>query len=138
MLLIVQQINFFETFKILFETEQIPLKNIVGMASDNASVMIRSNNSFFPRLKSEVPGVVLMNCICHSSAIIASKACAELPQSCESLIKSVATYISGSVKRCAMLSEFQNFFNVEKLKILKLSNTRWLVLHKCIIRLLDN
>lgn len=27
---------------------------------------------------------------------------------------------------------------MEKSKILKLSNTRWLVLHKCIVRLLDN
>jgi len=27
---------------------------------------------------------------------------------------------------------------VERNKILKLSNTRWLVLHKCIVRLLDN
>lgn len=50
------------------------------MASDNASVMIGCNNSFFSRLKAEVPGVVLLKCICHSSAIIAHKACDKLPQ----------------------------------------------------------
>lgn len=106
----------FQTFKSLFEKREISLQNIVGMASDNASVMIGHNNSFFSRLQSEVPSVVLMNCICHSSAIIASKACEELPQSCEQLIRGVSTYISGSAKRCAILGEFQNFFNVEKQK----------------------
>ena len=41
-------------------------------------------------------------------------------------------------KRCAILREFQEFFNVKKNKILKLSSTRWLVLHKCVVRLLEN
>ncbi|KYN38537.1 hypothetical protein ALC56_07084, partial [Trachymyrmex septentrionalis] len=48
----------------------------------------------------------------------------KLPQSCENLIRSVATYISGSAKRCAILGEFQDFFKVERNKILKLYNTR--------------
>ncbi|EZA49526.1 hypothetical protein X777_12264, partial [Ooceraea biroi] len=82
--------------------------------------------------------LVVLNCICHSSALIASKACDRLPPSCEQLIRRVATYISGSAKRCAILREFQNFFNVENHKILKLSNTRWLCLHKCVVRLLEN
>lgn len=44
------------------------------------------------RLKLEIPGLVALNCICHSSAIIASKACDKLPQSCENLIRGVASY----------------------------------------------
>lgn len=48
------------------------------------------------------------------------------------------SYISGSAKRSAILREFQEFFDVKKNKLLKLSNTRWLVLHKCVIRLLEN
>ncbi|XP_070170892.1 SCAN domain-containing protein 3-like [Polyergus mexicanus] len=128
----------YESFKEVLNKKQIPIKNIFGMASDNASVMIGCNNSFFSRLQSEIPGVVMLNCICHSSAIIASKACEKLPQSCESLIRGIATYISGSAKRCAILTEFQEFFNVEKNKILKLSNTRWLVLQHCVIRVLGN
>ncbi|KYM93750.1 hypothetical protein ALC62_15647 [Cyphomyrmex costatus] len=128
----------FKIFKEALEKKNIPLKNIVGMASDNASVMIGRKNSFFSHLQLEVPDVVLLNCICHSSAIVASKACEELPKSCENLIRGIATYVSGSAKRCAILKEFQDFFEVEKNKILKLSNTRWLVLHKCVTRILDN
>jgi len=128
----------FEAFKNLLQEKEIPIKNIVGMASDNASVMIGCNNSFMQRLKLEVPGLVMLNCICHSSALVASKACEKLPSACENLIRGVSTYISGSAKRCAILGEFQDFFNMERNKILKLSNTRWLVLEKCVIRILDN
>ncbi|KAL6419662.1 hypothetical protein ACFW04_013641 [Cataglyphis niger] len=109
----------FEKFKTILETKQIPLRNIVGMTSDNAFVMIGYNNSFFSHLKSEIPGLILINCII-------------LPQSCEHLIRGVATYTSGSAKRCAILGKFQDFFNVVRHKILKLSNTIWLVLHKCV------
>jgi len=128
----------FETFKNILEKNEIPITNIVRMASDNASVMIGCNNSFMQRLKLEVPGLITLNCICHSSALVASKACKTLPSSCENLIRGVSTYISGSAKRCAILVEFQDFFNVERKKLLKLSNTRWLVLQKCVVRLLDN
>lgn len=127
--------NIFETFKTFLNKKNIPLKNIVGMASDNASVMTGCNNSFFSRLKAEIPGVVLLNCICHSSAIVASKACEKLPKKCENLIRNVSNYVSGSAKRCATLGEFQEFFNVEKKKFLN-----WLIQDSLyyIIALLDS
>jgi len=59
----------------------------------------------------------LLKCVCHSSAIIASKACGKLPEICENLIKSISTYISDSAKRSAILCEFQDFFDGERNKI---------------------
>jgi len=131
-------IKIFESFKKLLEDKKISITNIIGMASDNASVMIGSHNSFASHLKSQVSGLILLKCNCHSSAIVASKACEKLPETCENLIRSISTYISGSAKRSVILCEFQDFFAGERNKILKLSNTRWLILHKCIVRLLDN
>jgi len=128
----------FDSFKNLLEEKKIPIKNIVGLACDNASVMVGCNNSFMTHLKSQVPGLITLNCICHSSALVTSKACDKLPLSCKNVVKEIATYISGSAKRCAILGEFQDFFNVERHKILKLSNTRWLSLKKCVDRLLEN
>lgn len=116
--------NIFKIFKNFIEEKQIPIKNIVGMTCDNASVMIGCNNSFMSHLKVEVPELVTLNCICHLSALIASKTCDKLLSSCESLIRGIATYISGSAKRCTVLGEVQDFFEVEKRKILKLSETR--------------
>jgi len=130
--------NLYKTFQNCFSEFQIPLQNIIGMASDNASVMIGSNNSFFTHLKVDVPQVILLNCICHSAALIASKACKILPRFCENLIRSITTYVSGSAKRSAILREFQEFFKIEKNKMLRLAKTKWLVLHQCVVRLLDN
>lgn len=41
----------FEIFKAFFLENNISLENIIGMASDNASVMIGCNNSFYSHLK---------------------------------------------------------------------------------------
>ncbi|XP_032688991.1 uncharacterized protein LOC116852590 [Odontomachus brunneus] len=71
----------YSAFEQCFKSKRIPMSNIVGMASDNASVMIGDNNSFKSRLKKEVPALIVLKCICHSSALIASKACAKLPDS---------------------------------------------------------
>lgn len=49
-----------------------------------------------------------------------------------------STYISNSQKRFAILCEYQKLFGIESRKILKLSDTRWLVLKKYVTRLLDN
>ena len=122
----------------MLKEKDIPITNIIGVACDNASVMVGRCNSFLTRLKAVVPELIVLNCICHSSALVASKACEKLPRSCEELIRSVASYISDGAKRCAILLQFQELFGVESKKLLKLSGTRWLVLHQCVVRLLEN
>jgi hypothetical protein len=128
----------YKEFKECLSKKGLDLINIVGVASDGAAVMVGKNNSFFSRLKQEVPHVILVKCICHTSAIISSKACAELPRTPEDMVRNIATYISGSVKRCAELLEFQEYFNGAKKKILKVTSTRWLSLHMCVERILEN
>ena len=86
--------------------------------------MVANYNSFMTRLKKKVSVLIVLRCICHSSALIASKTCAKLPNSCENILHAVATYFSGSAKRSAILSDFLEFFGVESRKILKLSGTR--------------
>lgn len=131
--------NLYTDFKNCLQKYNIPLKNIIGVACDGANVMIGVRNSFFSHLKEDVPGAVLMKCICHSSAIIANKACANLPRTVEELMRLVYTYVSGSAKRSAIFVEMQEYFNEhEKYKILKLANTKWLSLHNCVVRMLLN
>lgn len=76
--------------------------------------------------------------MCHTSAIIANKACMCLPRAPEDLLRQVYTYLSGSSKRCAQLEEMQEYFNYKKKKILRVADTRWLSLHKCVERILEN
>jgi hypothetical protein len=128
----------FNKFTATLNKFEIPLEHILGVASDGANVMVGSKNSFFSRLKQEVPHSILLKCICHSAALIASYACSELPKEAESLLRQIYTYISGSAKRCAQLIEMQTYFNLKHYKILKLCDTRWLSLHDCISRILQN
>lgn len=128
----------YDAFKKCFQIKEIPLTNIVGMACDNASVMTGIHDLFYTRLKKEVPALILLKCICHSSALIANKAFSKLPESCDYLVHAISTYISNSPKRSAILCDYQKFFAVESRKVLKLSGTRWLVLQKCVARLLEN
>ena len=80
--------------------KNIPIKNIIGYASDRANVMMGDNNSFKSRLLKDTNALVVIKCICHSSAIVANKACKQLPRTPEDLIRAVATYVGASAKRC--------------------------------------
>lgn len=127
----------FAEFKQCLSDKNIPLDNIIGVACDGASVMIGKNNSFMTHITKESPDVITMRCICHSSALIASKATEQLPRSVEHLIRSVASYVSGSAKRCAQLNEIQDYFDGQRKQILKLADTRWLAMHQCVVRLIE-
>lgn len=128
----------YSAFEHCFKSKEIPLANIIGLACDNASVMIGTYDSFITRLKKEIPNLVVLKCTCHSSTLVASQACSKLPDSCETLLHAVATYTSSGTKRSAILFEFQDFFRVESRKILNLSDRKWLVLQTCVTKLLDN
>jgi len=82
-------INMYEDFKKCINSKQIPISNLIGVASDGANVMIGKNNSFFSHLQNDLPSLVLMQCICHSAALVASKAAEKLPRSPEDLIRMV-------------------------------------------------
>ena len=70
--------------------------------------MIGNKNSFLIHLKVNVPQVIQLNCICHSAALVASKASEKLPRSCESLIRGITT-VSGSAK-VQFYASFKIFF----------------------------
>lgn len=55
----------FQKFAGAMESHKVPLTNIIGLACDNAPVMVGKNNSFYSRLKAICPWLVLLNCICH-------------------------------------------------------------------------
>ncbi|XP_008180143.1 uncharacterized protein LOC103308486 [Acyrthosiphon pisum] len=130
-------VKIYEAFKLCLNQKDIPLNNITGLACDGANVMVVNHNSFYSHLKTDVPSVILMKCICHSAALIASKACEQLPRSTEELLRGVESYVSGSAKRCAQLCEIQDYFNKERKIILKLANTRWLSMYQCVSRVLE-
>lgn len=82
-------VKMYGEFKKCLDSKQIPISNLIGVASDGANVMVGKNNSFFSHLQNDLPNLVLMQCICHSAALVASKATEKLPRSPEDLIRLV-------------------------------------------------
>ena len=120
-----------------FVKESIPLSNIIGFAADTTNVMFGEHNSVASRLKEKVPHVYLMQCICHSAHLCASHACEKLPRTAEDLLHDVYNYFCHSAKRQSELKEFQYFTETEPHKLLRTSQTRWLSLHSCVTRLIE-
>lgn len=115
----------------------IPLSNVVGFVADTTNVIFGQHNSVVSRLKEKVPHIFTMCCICHSAHLCASHTCEKLPRTPEDMMSTITLQFAHSAKRQAEFQKFQFFANVEPHKILKQSQTRWLSLHSCIQRLIE-
>ncbi|KAL5237061.1 hypothetical protein ACI65C_004471 [Semiaphis heraclei] len=122
---------------LFFNTNNIPYKdNLIGFASDGANVMFSCKHSVKTLLE-EVRGIFLVKCICHSIALCASYAAEKLPNTVEDLIRDIYTYMKLSYKRQSEYKEFQVFVDAKPHKLLQASQTRWLSLHSCVKRILE-
>lgn len=63
-----------------FTSENVPLNNIIGFASDGCNTMMGSWNSVSSNFKNDLPGIFIQKCICHSLALCASESCKVLPR----------------------------------------------------------
>ena len=129
--------SLYQAVKRLLEEKSIPLRNIIGFASDNCSKMLGSISGFQALLKKDVPGVFILGCICHSFALCASHACAQLPSYLEQFLRDICCYFSRSSKRLHQFQLIQDIVHTPKHRMLKLSQTRWLSRGKVISRILE-
>lgn len=120
-----------------FQDRNVPISNIIGYASDGASVMMGQNNSVASRFMLSNPGIIILKCICHSLHLCASEACKKLPRRCEDLARNVYGFFKNSHKRQSEFVEFQVFTNTKVHKMLHPSQTRWLSLLAVVNRLLE-
>lgn len=121
-----------------FKEHDIPyLSNMVGFAADGTNTMMGAKNSLQALLKKDVPRLFIMKCVCHSLALCASYACGKIPDELEDLVKSIYSYFKYSSKRQIEFKEFQKFVEVKPHKLLRPCQTRWLSLHACISRVLE-
>lgn len=121
----------------VFSKFDIPVTNIIGFASDNASVMMGHLNGVKAKFQEIVPNIFVMGCVSHSLYLCASKACASLPNEVENMARNIFNYFAHSAKRQHDLKEFQEFVEIEPHKMLRPSQTRWLSLQAVISRILQ-
>lgn len=112
-------------------------KNLIGFASDGASVMMGVHNSLSTKLKENNRDLFLMKCSCHSFSLCSNYACSKLPEKIENLARDIYTYFQHSYKRQSEFTQFQDFVQVKPHKLLQPSQTRWLSLHSVVKRILE-
>lgn len=123
----------FKSILNFFGNHNINIKNLLGLAADNASVMQGNKSGLKARFEQVVPHVFVLGCVCHSLNLCSSAACTKLPKTVEKF----CSYFAPSAVRSEKLLEFQEFCKTQPHRILKLSQTRWLSLQNVISRILE-
>nr|XP_015840122.1 PREDICTED: uncharacterized protein LOC107399001 [Tribolium castaneum] len=127
----------FDSINQHFLENNVPITNLIGLAADNATVMMGAFNGVQAKLRELVPDLYVLGCSCHSLNLCSTPACLMLPTSVEKLTKDIHLYFAHSSKRTESFEEFQTFTNVESHKVLKLAQTRWLSLGSVVKRILE-
>nr|XP_033336647.1 uncharacterized protein LOC117226439 [Megalopta genalis] len=128
--------NLYKCLMYTLETNNLNIKNLVGVCIDNANVMLGKHNSFVSRILATNKEVAIVPCACHCIHLAAYNATKRLPQEIIKVIDRIYTYFSRGPKRKDMLEETQKLFNIGKGKTIQLSPSRWLTLADLINRIL--
>lgn len=115
-------------------------KNILGIGTDNASVMTGVNNGVHAKLKKDIPGLVLVRCVCHSIQLATSHALeGTLPRNLDFMVSETYNWFAQSSVRQVEYKELYKLINDghEPLKIVRACQTRWLSIHSAVDRIMQ-
>ncbi|KAL1252639.1 hypothetical protein QQF64_017332 [Cirrhinus molitorella] len=118
------------------QVNALDIANMIGIATDGASVMVGRQHSVYTLLKQKQPNLQLIRCVCHSLDIVAKKAMQQLPSNIEFMIRETYNWFAHSSKR---QNDYRNLYETVNnggcpLKMLSPSSTHWLVIADCIDR----
>jgi hypothetical protein len=129
-----------ESVKNTLSLHDIPLKKLVGIGTDNASVMVGVNNGVVAQLRKHVPNLVLVHCLCHSLQLAVSAASSEtLPRNLEYLISETYNWFSRSSGRQLAYHQLYALLNDgdNPLHMVQACETRWLSIEPAVTRIVD-
>lgn len=79
---------------------KLPVSKLIGIGTDNASVMVGRKQSVYTLLKKSVPSLILVKCVCHSVQLAVNAACkVVLPEALEFLISETYAWFCKSSSR---------------------------------------
>ena len=119
-------------------TCDIDFQRCIGVGTDGCSVMVGNHYSVYRKLKEVNPNLQLVKCVCHLLQLCASKAVQMLPRYLEFLVGRSYSWLSRSVKHQRNYAILYKTINdgQDPLRLVLLSNTRWLSMYKCCERVL--
>ncbi|XP_053960547.1 uncharacterized protein LOC128864816 [Anastrepha ludens] len=119
---------------------KLDAKNVIGIGTDNASVMVGSHKSVYVELKKHSPDLLLIKCVCHSVQLAVNYACKQfMPEDLEYLIYETYNWFSKSSHRQSAYRQIYELMNNDKtpLKIPRVCETRWLSIETAVSRVID-
>lgn len=128
-----------DALKSTLHTYGLNLQNMIGIGTDNTSVMVGINNGVYKKLKEEIPSLVHIRCVCHSIQLAVSHASSEtMPRNLQFLVSETYNWFARSSRQQA----YTNLFKLindghEPLKIVQACQTRWLSIASAGQRLCD-
>ena len=89
----------FDAIESEFDSHSIPWSNVVGFASDTASVMVGAHNSVLSRLREKQPRVFTLGCLCHLAALCSVAGLKKLSVSIDDLLIDIFYHFKHSAKK---------------------------------------
>lgn len=117
----------FHAVKELLIENNLSMKNILGFTADNAAVIMGQKSSVLTRFKALNKHIFAIGCVCHSLYLCSLKATTKLPKSVEEFVRNLYNYFANSPKKIDNLEEYQKFCDLKPYKMLRPSQTRWLL-----------
>lgn len=129
----------FNALKSFLEKNGLDFMKCVGIATDGCNVMCGSHRSVITLIKDVNPRIIHIKCICHSIQLCSSYALKTLPRNIEFLVSETHNWFAHSTVRQSKYKDLYASIHPgeEPLKILKLSDTRWLSIAACVERILQ-
>jgi hypothetical protein len=122
----------------ILQKYNLKIKNVKGIGTDNASVMVGINNGLYNKLQLHAPNLTLFRCVCHSLQLAVSAAAKEfLPKNLEFLIRETYNWFSHSSLRQSAYKQLFNLINEgqDSLKITSVFATGWLSIESGVNRI---
>lgn len=129
--------NIFNILDRCLEDNKVSWEKCLAFSCDNASVMTGIHKGVSAFIHGKNPEVYINGCPCHLLHLVARTATKELSKDIEELLVDIFFYLDKSSKRKKSLQAFQRKCGTELHAIIKHGPTRWLSLHSCVDRLLE-
>lgn len=131
----------YKCIKEFLASVNIRLTSLIGIGTDGGSNLCGCKNSVYTLLRTDIPNLKLIRCVCHSLNNAASKAAEELPASVEFLCREIFNWFNNSSTRKINFKRLFDLINTNENRnfheFVKLSTTRWLARYSVVNVILD-
>ncbi len=106
----------------------LDIKDMVGIATDGAGVMVGCRTGVVTRLKREIPHLISVHCMAHRLQLASEKAAHNVPYIVKyiSVLNQLAKALKFSPKLCRLLETSKQLYGEDARKVHQIFFTRWL------------